>query len=659
MECTARGESMKKRIGIAFFYHESNTFSPVKTDMQAFYDEAYYKGQAILSAYRDTKTEVGGFIDVLEQTGHIMVPLLCAAAIPSGKVTASAYDVIKTTLLQAVKEATAMDGLLLALHGAMVVEGVSDPEGELLAEIRAIVGIDFPISATLDMHANVSKRMLDQTPFFFGFKTYPHIDMFEQGVRAAHALLSYLDKNQSIYASFIKLPMMPPSVNMRTEEGPMAELVQAAIEAELDSNIISASVFGGFPYCDIKEAGASVIVVSSDKSKGDAVAQALAEKLWENRQRFVVELPSIQEAIAMSLKLRHDKPVALADIADNPLSGGTGDTTALLRELLEQDVEHVLFGALFDEESLQACVEAGEGAKVMLRLGGKYSVEFGECVEVKAQVIKLSEGRFRNTGPMNTGLQIDTKGAAHIRVQKMDVLLTGRALSANDLELFRHIGLEPSQYKILALKVKNHFRAAFDPIVSEIIYMDGPGLATNQFKHLKYHSIPRPIWPLDEIKGELSFKPSFHIETPDFLSTTLLQQMILLEKEVFGEDGAVDEWGLVPIARHGRLVLLREEGDERPVGVCELLRDYNKPNLAYIYGYYVRNDKQGKGYGKMLFKYVFEMLLRDHFNEVCLTVKPNNIAAVKLYEGVGFTIAETLTSEYGEGSDRYLMVKTL
>ncbi|MEX2460761.1 MAG: GNAT family N-acetyltransferase [Paenibacillaceae bacterium] len=650
---------MKKRIGIAFFYHESNTFSPVKTDMQAFYDEAYYQGEAILSAYRGTKTEVGGFIDVLEQTEHIIVPLVCAAAIPSGKVTAAAYEEIKTALLKAIKEATAMDGLLLALHGAMVVEGVSDPEGELLAEIRAIVGVDFPISATLDMHANVSKRMLAQTPFFFGFKTYPHIDMYEQGVRASHALLSYLAKNSSIYASFIKLPMMPPSVNMRTEEGPMAELVQAAIQAELDSAIISASVLGGFPYCDIEEVGASVIVVSTDKSKGDAVARDLAERLWENRQHFVLELPSIQEAVAIALKLRHEKPVALADIADNPLSGGTGDTTTLLRELLEQDVEHTLFGALYDEESLQACMEAGEGAEVLLRLGGKYSAEYGESVEVKAQVIKLTEGRFRNTGPMNTGLQIDTKGAAHIRVQKLDILLTGRALSANDLELFRHIGIEPSQYKILALKVKNHFRAAFDPIVSEVIYLDGPGLATNQFKHFKYHAIPRPIWPLDEIKWELSSKPSFYIETPDYLSTSLLQQMVLLEKEVFGEDGAVDEVGLVPIARHGRLVLLREEGDEKPVAVCELLRDYNKPNLAYIYGYYVRNDKQGKGYGKVLFNYVFEMLPRDHFNEVCLTVKPNNIAAVKLYEAVGFTIGKTLTSEYGEGSDRYLMVKKL
>lgn len=490
---------MRKRIGIAFFYHESHTFSPVKTGIQSFYEEGYYKGKAILAAYQGTKTEVGGFIDVLEQAEQAIIPLVCAAAIPSGMVTFAAYEEIKDSILQAIVEAGPMDGLLLALHGAMVVEGVSDPESELLAEIRQLIGMNIPIAATLDMHANVSRRMLSFTPLFFGFKTYPHIDMYEQGVRAAQTLLMQMVTKQPMYASFRKLAMMPPSVNMRTEEGPMADLVQAAIEAELDPDIISATVLGGFPYCDIPEVGASIIIVSTDRSKGEAVAQKLAEQLWENRDRYVMQLPSISEAITLAEEIDADKPVALADIADNPLSGGTGDTTGLLRELLERDIDHALFGALNDPESLQACFDAGEGASVKLSLGGKLSPEYGEPVKVIADVIKLSDGKFRNTGPMNTGLLIDTKGAAHIRVQKLDILLTGRALSANDTELFRHIGIEPTQYKILALKVKNHFRAAFDPIVSQVIYMDGPGLASNVFKHFTYHHIPRPIWPLDEI----------------------------------------------------------------------------------------------------------------------------------------------------------------
>ncbi|WP_442604313.1 GNAT family N-acetyltransferase [Paenibacillus sp. KN14-4R] len=152
---------------------------------------------------------------------------------------------------------------------------------------------------------------------------------------------------------------------------------------------------------------------------------------------------------------------------------------------------------------------------------------------------------------------------------------------------------------------------------------------------------------------------TYYYETPDHLSPELLQTMIQLEKDVFGSDGAVDEWGLVPIARHGRLILMRAAGDDVPIAVCELMRDYSKPDKAYIYGYYVRPDYQGKGIGKLLFDYVFDQLFRDNCTEVCLTVKPSNVSAVKLYERVGFTIAELRPHEYGEGRERYFMIKTL
>ncbi|MCR8641050.1 M81 family metallopeptidase [Paenibacillus sp. N1-5-1-14] len=518
------------RIGIAFFYHESHTFSPVRTDIQAFYDEGYHEGGSILTAYRGTKTEVGGFIDVLEQTGHTIVPLVCAAAIPSGMVTDEAYQEIKQKLLSALQQADDLDGLLLAMHGSMVTPSVSDPESELLELIYQLKGKELPLAITLDMHANISSRMFTHTSMFFGFKTYPHIDMYEQGVHAAHALIDFLNTNKPFHAAFRKLPMMLPSVNMRTEEGPMADMIQAAIGAESDHDIRCATILGGFPYCDIPEAGASVIVVSTNIEKAEEVADRLAAMFWAQRERFVMQLPNIQEAVDMALN-RIDannltyisnslndpadnqtgipslteqnqarlKPIALAEISDNPLSGGTGDVTALLNKLLHRNLASVLFGALYDPESLQACIEAGEGATITLQLGGRLSSEFGKPIHVNADIIRLSDGKFRNTGPMNTGLLIDTKGAAHIRVQQIDILLTGRSLSANDLGLFRHIGLEPTNYQILALKVKNHFRAAFDPILSQVIYVDGPGLASNQFKHFTYHHIPRPIWPLDEI----------------------------------------------------------------------------------------------------------------------------------------------------------------
>ncbi|WP_280771545.1 M81 family metallopeptidase [Salipaludibacillus daqingensis] len=485
------------RIGIAFFYHESHTFSPSMTNLNDFINEGFHKGDEIIEAYAGTKTEVGGFIDILRDKDAEIIPLVCAAAIPSGQVTKDAYETIKEEMISALRQSEKLDGLLIALHGAMVVEHLSDPETEMLKKIRSVIGYDIPIATTLDMHANLSSEMISYTPLHFGFKTYPHVDMYEQGCKAAETLWSGIITSEKYVASFIKLPIMLPSINMRTAEGPMHDLVELAKQKEEDSDIIGATVFGGFPYSDIPEAGVSILVTGTDPTKTERTSKELAEKVWEFKDRFIVHLPSIDDAVKEALSYNGDKPIVLADISDNPLSGGTGDTTGLLKKMLEADIKNVLFGAFYDEESLSRCMYSGEGATVQLELGGKESPEFGEPLSVQADIIRLTEGKFRNKGPMNTGVLVQTNGAAHIRVKGMDILLTGRALSANDPELFRHIGIEPTEKNVLGMKVKNHFRSSFEDLVGKILYVDAPGLASNDLSVFNYKHIPVPIWPLN------------------------------------------------------------------------------------------------------------------------------------------------------------------
>ncbi|WP_078409637.1 M81 family metallopeptidase [Priestia abyssalis] len=488
------------RIGIAFFYHESHSFSPMKTEIEQFRNEGYFIGDEIYDAYTGTKTEVGGFLDVLRQEEDVeIVPLLCAAAIPSGVVSTEAYTIIEEQMLQSIREAGRLDGLLLALHGAMVVEHLFDPEEHLLGKIRGLIGPDVPIATTLDMHANLSEKMIDYTPLHFGFKTYPHVDMYEQGVHAAAALLKQLKEGVKYYASFEKLPMMPPSINMRTAEGPMHKMIEWAKQAEQEEGICNVSVFGGFPYSDIPMVGASVLVIALDSQKGEETARKMASLFWNVREEFIMDLPDVREGLNLAMSIADDKPVVLADISDNPLSCGSGDTTELLREMVRINIPNSLFGGLYDPESIEVCRQAGAGNKVSLALGGKISPEFGEPVCVEATVVALSDGVFHNSGPFNQHLRVDLKGAAHIRVGEMDVLLIGRPMSANDPEMFRHIGLEPSTKRILGLKAKNHFRAAFEPIVGRIIYVDAPGVASNRLTTFTYRYIPTPIWPLDDI----------------------------------------------------------------------------------------------------------------------------------------------------------------
>lgn len=492
------------RVGIAFFYHESHSFSPMKTEIEQFRNEGYFIGNEIYDAYLGTKTEVSGFLDVLKQEKDVeIVPLICAAAIPSGVVSTEAYSIIENQMLESIKQAGRLDGLLLALHGAMVVEDIFDPEEHLLGNIRKLIGPNVPIATTLDMHANLSEKMIHHTPLHFGFKTYPHVDMYDQGVRASKALMKQLKEGVTYYASFEKLPMMPPSINMRTAEGPMHKMIERAKQAEEDEGVYNVSVFGGFPYSDIPIAGASILVVSLAPQKGKEVAKKMASLFWSLREEFIIHLPSVKEGLDLALSIEDVKPVVLADISDNPLSCGSGDTTELLREMVKLNIPDTLFGGLYDPESIEACRKAGAGKKVWLSLGGKVSPQFGEPVQVEATVVAISDGIFHNSGPFNQHLKVDLKGAAHIRVGRMDILLIGRPMSANDPEMFRHIGLEPSTKKILALKAKNHFRAAFEPLVGGIIYVDAPGVASNRLTTFTYRYIPRPIWPLDDIQYEM------------------------------------------------------------------------------------------------------------------------------------------------------------
>ncbi|WP_223593116.1 M81 family metallopeptidase [Neobacillus bataviensis] len=497
----------KHRIGIAFFYHESHSFSSMKTEMEQFRNEGYFIGDEIYDAYSGTKTEVGGFLDVLRQAENVeIVPLLCAAAVPSGVVTTETYSFIEEQMLESLMNAGRLDGLLLALHGAMVVEHLFDPEEHLLGKIRGILGSDVPIATTLDMHANLSEKMIEYTPLHFGFKTYPHVDMYEQGLQAANALLKQLKNGVKYYAAFEKLPMMPPSINMRTAEGPMYKMIEWAKQVEEEEEVYNVSIFGGFPYSDIPMAGASVLVVALNPQKGKETVQKLASLFWSVREEFIMDLPNVKQGLDMALSIEDDKPIVLADISDNPLSCGSGDTTELLREVVNLNLAETLFGGLYDPESIEACRKAGVGNKVSLLLGGKVSSEFGEPVQVEATIIALSDGVFYNSGPFNQNLKVDLKGAAHIRVGKMDILLIGRPMSANDPEMFRHIGLEPSTKRILCLKAKNHFRAAFETIVGHIIYVDAPGVASNRLTTFTYQHIPRPIWPLDDIKYEVELR---------------------------------------------------------------------------------------------------------------------------------------------------------
>jgi microcystin degradation protein MlrC len=509
---TATGGA-RARIGVAFFYHESHSFSPLLTDLDAFNAEDHHIGDRIIEVYEGTQTEVGGFLAALTEHDAIAVPLTAAAAMPAGEVTSIAYMMLREEFSSYLRQAHSqqpLDGLLLALHGSMVAESEQDPEGDFVRIARSILGPTIPISVTLDLHANVSATLVNEGALVFGYQTYPHTDMRQQGERAAHALLDVLD-GQSVVSRYVRLPMLLRSINMRTAQGPMADVVAFGRERE-GAGVYAVSPHSGFPYADTFCSGAAVTVVADSADTAERVCREVAEYFWSQRERFQVDVEGIEQGLAAARNAlaAGETPVVLADVADNPQSGGSADTTELLSAALSANLGRLLASAIYDPAVVAQALDSGVGRRSTFRLAGKSSPQFGATLEVDATVIALGDGVFENDGPFNAGLQVDTGGAVLLRLHAVagvatkgeelglgDVLVTGRPITANDPALYRHLGVDPLDYDVLVWKVKNHFRAAFESIVGRIIPVDAPGAAQTDFTKLTFRNVDVSTWPFD------------------------------------------------------------------------------------------------------------------------------------------------------------------
>lgn len=487
------------RVAIAELSHETNVFSSVPTDLAAFERSGIHRGVGVVDALRGTATTIAGFLDAAERAGFTALPILAVWATPSGIVTRDAFEALAGELVDGLEHAAPLDGVLLSLHGAMVAEHARDADGELLRRVRAAVGPHIPVVAVLDLHANISGSMVDAADILIGFDTYPHVDQRERG-REAGDLLVRLSRGEIRPAkALVKPPMLPTSQNMTTDRDPMHALIARAHELEAMPHVLNVTVAGGFPPADVPEAGLSILVTTD----GDpALAQALAEELgqlaWERREGFLGGVSSWEEASRAIREIRSG-PLVLVDIADNPWTGGPGDSAELLRFLLSNGVRNAALALIRDPDAVAACLAAGVGQTVELELGGKTDRLHGPPLPVRGSVRMLSDGRYVNRGPMHAGVTVDLGRSAVLVCDGVEVLVTERAESPIDLNVFRSHGIEPSERRVIALKGKGHFRAAFEPIAERVVLVEGPGITGSDLTRLPFQHIRRPIWPLDPL----------------------------------------------------------------------------------------------------------------------------------------------------------------
>ena len=484
---------MKKRILIAEFKHETNSFSPAPADLQAFQNRGMHFGPDVVEAYGQTENEIAGFLKIFDEDDRYkLVPCIGFNACPSGPVTEEVYSLATDRLCKMLQEQGPFDGVLLALHGAMVSEVTPDGEGTLLEKIRDVAGKEVPVIASLDLHANCTAKMAENATALIPYREYPHTDAYPTAQFAAQLMKDTLEDKADPKMGYCRIPYLLPLFPTAFE--PMHSYNKKALALEKDK-ILSVRITHGFFPADIKEMGMSVIVVTDgDQKLADETAAELAKDLWDHRNTLVRGFAELDEALDDALKTAetaNGKPVVIGDASDNTGAGALGDTTHVLRRVLERKLTGFAFGPMVDAESVKKCFEAGIGADVRLDLGGWSDPAFsGGPVSVTGRVITLTDGFYRNIDEMERGVLQNLGPSAVLEISGNLVIAASLPVQPLDIAAFLRFGIVPSQQKVLVVKSAVHYRASFGKIAAKLIDVNVPGYAVPQpyglpFKHWK------------------------------------------------------------------------------------------------------------------------------------------------------------------------------
>lgn len=490
------------RIAIGGVSHETNTFSNIRTTRDLFQQCA---GEEIIDTFGGTRSSIGGFIDVAAREGFDVVPTFFARATPSGIVAADAIAAFEQRILDGIAAAQSdgrLDGVLLALHGAMVTELDDDGEGHLLRRVRALVGADVPVVATLDWHCYISQDMVENADVLVTYDTYPHVDNWERAVEAGEILVRMVRHGLKPTTARVHPPMLIFGPKTYSEQPPMQTVVAKAHEIERDPRVVTVTVAPGFPFSDIPGAGQYFYVVTdNDLALAQRYADELGRFMWEMRHAFIPDLPTPEEAVRRAMAAPKG-PVVLSDQGDNPGGGTPCDGTLLLGPLLAAGATNAAVAVMADPEAAAQAIAAGIGAEITLTMGGKRDTLHGAPLTVTGIVRNITDGLYRNKGPMGTGVEMDLGPTAVFDVNGVEIVLSSKRVQPTDLEIFRSQGIEPTEKQILMVKSNVHFRAAFTPIAAEIIDVDTPGLTTNHLETLPFQRINRPLYPFDDFEWD-------------------------------------------------------------------------------------------------------------------------------------------------------------
>ncbi|MBZ2196821.1 M81 family metallopeptidase [Occultella gossypii] len=488
------------RLAVLGLSHEANTFSPGRIDADRL-AALTRRGPEIIREHMGANTIVAGYLDAAERGGVDLVPLIFASTTPSGPFTPDAFDAYVDEMCHLLELHGPWDGVLLALHGAAVAAHVDDADGEILRRVRDQVG-NVPVGVTLDLHANVSARMVAHSDVLITFRTNPHVDARDRGRDVAELVIRAARGESRPTTALTQVPAAIDILRQHTTEEPMASLTsQAAQLVDTDPRVLGASVAEGFPYADVEEMGLSVVVVTEDDlALAKQLADDLAREVWSRRAELIGTAPSPAEAVRAADDARVG-PVLLLDVGDNVGGGSPGDSVVLLREIQDQGVAGAL-SIVQDPDAAGACHAAGLGAHIVLDIGGRAIAETGPPLRVAGVVRALHDGPFEDTGRTHAGQRAFDTGPTALVAYDDDclVIVTSRPEIPSGLAQPRVLGVEPTERRIIIGKGVQSPLAGYADIVTEVIRVDTPGVTAANLHHLKHRNRRVPLFPYETIE---------------------------------------------------------------------------------------------------------------------------------------------------------------
>ena len=479
------------RLFTATLATETNTFSPLPTSLENYRESVFLRpGEHPTDAPRMCTAPL--FVGRIraKAEGFELIEGSCFAASPAGTTNGADYEAMRDEILDQLKAALPVDGLLLGLHGAMVAHGYDDVEGDIIERARAIVGPRCVIGVELDPHCHLTLKRVAASDIIVLYKEFPHTDVVERAEDVLDLVLRTLRGQIKPVTSVYdcrQIQSYPTTIQ------PMRGLVDRIIAMEGKDGILSVSIAHCFPYGDVPEIGTRVLVIADgDKKKADALATALGEELVSLRGKTSPQFFDVPGGVGEA-RAFNDLPVVIADPADNAGGGAPSDNTDILRHLITEKVEDACLGPIWDPIAVRICFDAGLGAKIALRFGGKIAPSSGQPVDAEVEIVGLKRDAWQRFGPT----QVPVGDCAAVRVGCVDVVLIAKRTQATGLELFTNLGIDPARKKIVVVKSTNHFMAAYGPIAKKVVYVESSGPLRRDHRKMPYTKVQRPIWPLD------------------------------------------------------------------------------------------------------------------------------------------------------------------